>query len=309
MIQLMKGGHRPTAMPFWGIVPRALRRHRLIKLLIRIAPSRRVSLLKYNSGAGEAFGDLLDGLTRSVLVADEHYPQFTAVSRALFPSRDAVMFDVGAHMGLMSFTHARALRDGAMRAHLFEANPACINILKLTAHLYPPDSVTVNWCCVSDHAGVSGLTFDADELSQGHISERQGLEVPNLILDHYVATHDISQIHLLKIDVEGWEPNVLSGASEAIRRGAIDAIYTEISSEALERRGLSANEYFGQLRETGYDLFLVRDEDLAHLSDGERRLISTATGGQLRVKPLQSVEGFVQTDVLALRPGTWSFID
>ena len=46
-------------------------------------------------------------------------------------------------------------------------------------------------------------------------------------LDSFVAEHGVHQVDLLKIDVEGYELEVLKGASAALERGAVRYVYAE----------------------------------------------------------------------------------
>lgn len=47
-------------------------------------------------------------------------------------------------------------------------------------------------------------------------------------IDSYVEEHGIKHIHLLKIDTQGHEDEVLSGTRKALESGMIDLIETEL---------------------------------------------------------------------------------
>jgi hypothetical protein len=46
-------------------------------------------------------------------------------------------------------------------------------------------------------------------------------------LDAFCADNVIEHLDLLKIDVQGWEPKVLTGGGKMLNQGRVDFIYTE----------------------------------------------------------------------------------
>jgi hypothetical protein len=61
-------------------------------------------------------------------------------------------------------------------------------------------------------------------------------------------------IRLLKIDVEGHEAHVLSGAKHILSNGSVDYVMIEIVSEHLQRAGSSAASLCGLLTDSGFEL-------------------------------------------------------
>ena len=54
-------------------------------------------------------------------------------------------------------------------------------------------------------------------------------------IDHIVEKYQLPQIDLLKLDLEGHEPEALEGAKDAMAKGLIKRVYTEfIDAEALK---------------------------------------------------------------------------
>jgi hypothetical protein len=72
------------------------------------------------------------------------------------------------------------------------------------------------------------------------------------LLDEYLEAAGVSTVDLLKIDVEGYEPNVLRGAHKAIAAGRIRAVLIELNDPALRSVGSSAQEVFDHLLSLGY---------------------------------------------------------
>src|SRR5581483_3100223 len=76
--------------------------------------------------------------------------------------------------------------------------------------------------------------------------------VPLTTLDGYLGAHPLACIDVLKIDVEGFEPNVLRGAEQTLRAGKVGAILCELNEVWLNRNASSSAELDGQIRSFGY---------------------------------------------------------
>jgi Methyltransferase FkbM domain len=69
--------------------------------------------------------------------------------------------------------------------------------------------------------------------------------VPIDTVDAYCERLNIARIDVLKMDVQGWEMNVLAGAKNMLERGAIQFIYTEVTF----RRDFADMQYFSELND------------------------------------------------------------
>jgi FkbM family methyltransferase len=77
--------------------------------------------------------------------------------------------------------------------------------------------------------------------------------VPVTTLDTCMEEWGIEQVDLLKIDVEGHEPQVFRGASSALRRRRIRATLCEFNEPWLRQAGRSASELYQMLRAEGFE--------------------------------------------------------
>jgi FkbM family methyltransferase len=115
--------------------------------------------------------------------------------------------DVGAHVGLWSrvmlidFNHVTAFEPLPAHLECFEAN------------IGDDPMMTLHRCAVSDVDGSLSIQMPADNTGNAHVG-KDGHEVEAKPLDAF----DLSEVDLLKIDVEGWEHRVVIGAEETIRR-------------------------------------------------------------------------------------------
>lgn len=116
------------------------------------------------------------------------------------------LVDVGAHIG----NHAAFLSRFVPHAqlHAFEPVPANIALLRRNA----PDAV-IHPIVLGAHAGAALLTVEAN-IGHSHVDDRGQLRAPMRTLDSF----GLRDVTLLKIDVEGYEPQVLAGAAETIAR-------------------------------------------------------------------------------------------
>ena len=86
-------------------------------------------------------------------------------------------------------------------------------------------------------------------------SEDQVIKCSITTLDEYCRKNKISKIDLLKMDVQGYEPNILRGAKEILKNNSVDAILTEIMfTDYYSERG-SFNDIEKEIHSYGYVLY------------------------------------------------------
>jgi FkbM family methyltransferase len=86
------------------------------------------------------------------------------------------------------------------------------------------------------------------------------VKVACVTLDDYCASAGIDRIHLLKIDVEGAEPDVLEGARGLLSAGAVDRVLFEVSLPQLAAAGHDGSTAFTLLHDLGYSTHVVTPE-------------------------------------------------
>jgi FkbM family methyltransferase len=131
-----------------------------------------------------------------------------------------VFYDVGAHIGFFSIIAARLVgNDG--RVFAFEAAPENVSALEQNARKNDFGQIVINPVAVWSKCGnfsfgrpypgaLAGAILDAT--SQGSCGPASlQIQVPTITLDRFAESH--SPPKLIKIDVEGAEPEVLEGAT------------------------------------------------------------------------------------------------
>lgn len=94
--------------------------------------------------------------------------------------------------------------------------------------------------------------------------EAETLTVPVRTLDRCLADIDFGRPALLKIDVQGFEREVLAGAAASIAR--IDVVYVELSFVELYKGQALADEIIGMMQAHGMSIRGVHNT--AHAKDG-----------------------------------------
>lgn len=173
-------------------------------------------------------------------------PEYDLVQRGLLPA--AVVFDVGGGIGTYAMV---AARRAAAAVHLFEPHPA--NLERVRANLARngcSDRVRVLPVAVSSREGFTTLRRGGGPFTSriGVVGDQQSPDtVPAVTLDAHCARFGIERVDLLKVDVEGHEADVLSGAVGLLAARRIGVVVFEIGPSLPRSRAILANH--------GYRLF------------------------------------------------------
>ncbi len=136
------------------------------------------------------------------------------------------IFDVGGNFGQSALKFARAFP----RATVLSFEPVPDSFRKLEARTAETPNIQPYNIGFGDEAGLFEIQIQAD--SQGNTlapksSSRGSIKVRLETIDAFAGNKGIDQIDLLKIDVEGFELQVLEGASGMLRAGAVRHIFAE----------------------------------------------------------------------------------
>lgn len=170
---------------------------------------------------------------------------------------DAVTVDVGANCGLYTQRLARLSRQ----VHAFEPSRPMARLIRRTT----PSNVSVHEVALSDHSGDAELFIPQGDngLVYSHASLEPGLDPSAKLVSIHVPTarldtivHD--DVAFVKIDVEGHELNVFSGAVELL-----DRCQPVFLVEAEDRHHAETTRLvFEFFRERSYRGFFLKDDDV-----------------------------------------------
>jgi FkbM family methyltransferase len=144
--------------------------------------------------------------------------------------KNIIVFDVGANLGTYSDKVNKIFSNKTILLHLFEPNKYLIKNLssKFNGH-------AINEVAISDFNTESTLYINSIS-SQSSLTENNsfiGEEAEKIIvntirLDNYIIDKQIEKIHLLKLDVEGYELNSLKSLGKHLNKEYIEIIKVEI---------------------------------------------------------------------------------
>lgn len=164
-----------------------------------------------------------------------------------------VIFDVGANIGEISLRFAHTYPKATI--HGFEPFPDTFRTLKQNVSLNAFPNIELHPLGLGAQAGeVFFEERTAGNPGMNRVTanpERSTRKVAITTLDAFVGENDISTVSLIKIDVEGYEFEVLKGADQLIRRHH-PVFFIELDDDNLKDQGSSAFELVQFLRSHGY---------------------------------------------------------
>lgn len=186
-----------------------------------------------------------------------------------------VALDGGANIGLYSLLFGRLVGPSG-RVVAFEPDPVNAGRLKHNLELNRLEFVEIVQAALWSGPGRRALhRFDprfgpwhslgAPELAHPF---RRGetarpvdeVAVEVVTLDGYCRKAGIEHVTLLKLDLEGAEPDALVGASGLLARRAVGLVLFEVSLPQLEALGHGPNDSLGILAEHGYATYAIAED-------------------------------------------------
>ncbi len=143
--------------------------------------------------------------------------------------------DVGAHIGDSSLLAAAKIKTGQVIA--CEPTPAVFNDLKTNIKLNNFEAIiTPVQKAVSDQIGTTYFTLEAaSEVNHLQLVAGEGKSIPvsTTTIDQLIKEYKLQKVTLLKIDVEGFELEVIRGAQKALREQKIELILFEVNPRSV----------------------------------------------------------------------------
>lgn len=203
---------------------RALFRFLCWQLQTAITPSRFIvktfiSPLKFYGRKG------LTGITGNIYTGLHEFNDMAFLLHLLLP--DDVFFDIGANVGAYTLLAAGVCKAKTVA---LEPVPATFNILDKNVSLNElHDKVTLLNCGAGATAGT--ITFSVHEDTTNHVvanGETTDVKetLPIISIDSLLSDHHPC---LIKIDVEGYETEVLKGMHETLESASLKAIIIELN--------------------------------------------------------------------------------
>lgn len=278
-----------------SVLPRTLRRHRLAMALVKFRLVDPICLCRSNRVA-LAFIDVRDPNPRNVLLLREYDREFFHLARLFI--HDGAYFDVGANFGLNTFGLLPLVSEKVASFHLFEANPKLCECLRRSAALFPKRDIVIVNKAIGNVTGTLTLEINNEELGQSYIS-CTGIQVPARRIDDYIDVAGIKVVDLMKMDIEGYEPEALLGAESNMKSGRIKAVIFEVKDVLLRRQGFSVSNLLAYVSNCGYRLFLWRADSIVNVSVKRLKTLMIRNV-RFPVMEITSAPDGIATDILAI---------
>ena len=216
---------------------------------------------------GVGAGALLDlpktSFLAKVLVKEDFERAERALVQRMLKPGD-VFFDVGANVGLFTVLAGRVVGSSG-RVVAVEPSAGTARLLRKQVELNRLPNVTIVECGLSDEDGELSLAEATDGCDAFNSF---GTPCASGTFNHVrvqVRTLDglVDELgpqfcpRLIKIDTEGWEPRVLSGAERLLSGPDAPDLMIEFCESALDNAGSSCADLFQRLKDLGYDLKLI----------------------------------------------------
>lgn len=190
--------------------------------------------------------------------ADYEADNFTFLKESIKPN--AVLLDIGAHIGLFSIIAAKLAGSGA-KIFAFEPAPSAQKVLNQTIAInHLQKTITAVNAAMGCAPGniiffVSDNEADNSNSLVRYKEDRKlhGISVQVDTIDHFAATQNLTQIDFIKIDVEGAEYDTLRGGTtvfKTLRPNFILAIHPE----PIAKKGDKLQDIYELLQQLNYSI-------------------------------------------------------
>lgn len=167
-----------------------------------------------------------------------------------------VVLDIGANIGATT----KIFLDRGCEVWSFEAFPDAFECLCRNcpgAHcrmmiVGDGREAALDWSCPDDRCGQRAAVSGAGQ--------------PTVCIDDVVQGEGIPKIAAVKIDVEGYEPHVLDGMANTIKRDR-PVLMLEVNDRALKRQGFTREDLENRIRSLGYSIDILMGDPSEFMYD------------------------------------------
>jgi FkbM family methyltransferase len=200
--------------------------------------------------------------TETEMLWSGHYDDDDVAFLCAATPEDGVFVDIGANVGLVFVPVWRSLVSGQAIA----IEPIPVNYDRLAAACAENRGVstepTLLNIAVGSEPGVLVLVKEGPAASSDNavvaLDGEQGIEVPVETLDRTCDSLGLTRLDTVKIDVEGFEWEVFTGATQSLARFR-PIVYGEFNNQLMPRRGKTFHDVWGQFEPLGYRCFSFLD--------------------------------------------------
>ena len=200
--------------------------------------------------------DLRDFVARNIFLNTYDNWEVRFVRRMLSPG--SIVVDVGANIGFYSLICSKLIGE-AGRVYAFEPATAAADQLVRNIRLNGAQNITLIRSALGSHCGTAAmLSASGTNTGKTQIAASFGAgsqQVPITTLDSFVDQRELTSLDFLKVDIEGFEMEFLTGAKHSIGRFR-PVILIELNPKALGSYGITPDAVIDTLKSASYNLLM-----------------------------------------------------
>jgi FkbM family methyltransferase len=192
------------------------------------------------------------------------------------------ILDIGANLGFYSCLFAQRV-GAAGRVIAFEPTPSTFNALQTNVRLNGyQDLIECHCCALSNTEGIAPMntfpdsggvynSFGVSRTMDGN-QPQDVIDVPTTTLDKYYREEDFRNGVFIKIDVEGFEYQVIQGGTHLLKTEDRVAMMVELYEPASQQCGSSTLDTLALLESFGFEAYRMTEAaDLARFDSNSKR--------------------------------------
>lgn len=178
-----------------------------------------------------------DFVGRSIYLFGDLDPKVTWFCRAVLRQGDNLL-DIGSNHGLIAVVGSQIVGPSGV-VHAFEPQSQLCERILQSAQLNGATNIFVHPTALGEADGELSLYVPpenggAASFNREHEALGYRQVVPVARLDDFANALRLDTVRLMKIDVEGFEAQVLRGARELLSRGRVDSVIFELNEPGVE---------------------------------------------------------------------------
>jgi len=191
-----------------------------------------------------------------------------------FLSPGDVCFDVGANFGQWSYRMSRRVGSSG-KVFAIEPMPVTLRMLERVVKRMRLDNVKIHPLAIGNMKGDAALHVDGGfkfsnlpcvRVINKECDDISDLKIKMTTIDLLVGEQNITNIKLIKCDVEGAEMLLLEGAINVLKKET-PIIICEIIAEHLDKYGYKPEDIFVLLAKMGYSSYVYRSDRLVPVNE------------------------------------------
>ncbi len=180
-----------------------------------------------------------------------------------FIKENGAILDIGSNCGAFSLKLAHLIKQSTSNTTIysFDPNPYIEKTFTKNLSLNPSlvDFIEFKRLAIGKEAEQKHFVFEHANSGAGHLTESKlgtdAIIVDVITVDEFVKQVGIDSVGFIKIDIEGYEPEALIGASDTISKFR-PGLYIEMTNEWFVQIGSSTNTILNFLNDLNYELYM-----------------------------------------------------